>query len=518
MTSILTLLPGFSVLVTIGYLSYLLLQRCFLSPLANLPGPRLAALTYWYECYFDVFLPGQYAFKIKSLHQKYGPVVRIGPNDVSISDYNFIDVIYAPATGHKRDKNAKHNRALGVNSSIGGSVPHELHRRRREALNPFFSPHSIHRLDSDIAAKVAQVEGHFASARENGTVLNISDAYFAFCSDIVNQYCFGRDPNLLNVMQAANMRRNNVASVLRTVKMMFHFGWIRTLMRFLPGSSTGARDMIMFRRRVRADIDEVLARKQSPGETPSIFTHLRDSSDLPDSERSAQRLEDEGVLMTMAGTYSPMLSLVLAQYYLITRPDVMSNLRKELAAHEFTTAAAQLERLPYLSAIIQEAHRLSFGLTGRNPRICPDETIVYERDSSTGRAYAFPPGTSLSVSTLVLHTDESLFPDPWKFDPERWLISSDDGHEKDEDKNSLLLAHRRRAMLSFMRGSRVCIGRHLANAEMAALVAAMARWDLELFETDETDVVYKHDYHVMCPKLESKGVRVKVTGRWAGQE
>lgn len=42
----------------------------------------------------------------------------------------------------------------------------------------------------------------------------------------------------------------------------------------------------------------------------------------------------------------------------------------------------------------------------------------------------------------------------------------------------------------------------------------MARWDLELFETDDEDVKFKHDCHVMCPKLESKGLRAKVKDRW----
>jgi hypothetical protein len=51
---------------------YKTIQRLFLSPLAKIPGPRLAALTYWYEAYYDVVKPGQYAFKIKELHQQYG--------------------------------------------------------------------------------------------------------------------------------------------------------------------------------------------------------------------------------------------------------------------------------------------------------------------------------------------------------------------------------------------------------------------------------------------------------------
>lgn len=51
---------------------YTIVHRLVFSPLASVPGPRLAALTSWYECYYDVFKPGQYVFKIKQLHEEYG--------------------------------------------------------------------------------------------------------------------------------------------------------------------------------------------------------------------------------------------------------------------------------------------------------------------------------------------------------------------------------------------------------------------------------------------------------------
>jgi hypothetical protein len=44
----------------------------YIGPLAKFPGPKLAAATLWYECYYDVFQGGQYTFKIKELHRKYG--------------------------------------------------------------------------------------------------------------------------------------------------------------------------------------------------------------------------------------------------------------------------------------------------------------------------------------------------------------------------------------------------------------------------------------------------------------
>jgi len=80
------------------------IRRVWFHPLSKYPGPRLAALTLWWQCYYDVFLNGggQLLAQLKPLHEKYGmwsvyfirlavfvtfeigPVVRIGPNHVGL--------------------------------------------------------------------------------------------------------------------------------------------------------------------------------------------------------------------------------------------------------------------------------------------------------------------------------------------------------------------------------------------------------------------------------------------------
>lgn len=55
------------------YLLGLAIYRLYLTPTAKFPGPRLAALCYWYEFYYDVWPhEGQYTWKIRKLHEKYG--------------------------------------------------------------------------------------------------------------------------------------------------------------------------------------------------------------------------------------------------------------------------------------------------------------------------------------------------------------------------------------------------------------------------------------------------------------
>lgn len=112
-----------------------------------------------------------------------GPIIRITPTEVSIADPDFVDSIYSPGTGHKRDKDAQKVKALGINTSMGGAVAHDLHRRRRDPLNPFFSHQSITRLAPKLNDKVQQMEDQFLQAEKSAEVLNLSDIYYGFTNE-----------------------------------------------------------------------------------------------------------------------------------------------------------------------------------------------------------------------------------------------------------------------------------------------------------------------------------------------
>jgi hypothetical protein len=73
-------------------------QRLWFSPIAHLPGPKLAALTQCYEFYYDIVLGGQYTFKIIELHRKYGPVIRISPWEVHVGEHDFHSELYGGPT------------------------------------------------------------------------------------------------------------------------------------------------------------------------------------------------------------------------------------------------------------------------------------------------------------------------------------------------------------------------------------------------------------------------------------
>jgi len=200
----------------------------------------------------------------------------------------------------------------------------------------------------------------------------------------------------------------------------------------------------------------------------------------------------EPVANTQKGTESTAKSLAITHFHLLANPGMMQKVRDEISTVPETASWSELEQLPYLSACIAEGNRLSFGVTARVCRIAPDETLRYKK-------YDIPPGTPVSMTSLCAHTDESIFPDPWKFIPERWLGTK--GVEK------------RKYQMAFNKGGRNCIGINLAHAELFLVMATVLRYDMELFETDISDVEFQHDYQIGFPKLDSKGIRAVVKGK-----
>lgn len=54
------------------YVVGLVVYRLYWHPLARFPGPRLAAVTSWYEGYYEIVKNGHYSRKISKLHDQYG--------------------------------------------------------------------------------------------------------------------------------------------------------------------------------------------------------------------------------------------------------------------------------------------------------------------------------------------------------------------------------------------------------------------------------------------------------------
>lgn len=250
-------------------------------------------------------------------------------------------------------------------------------------------------------------------------------------------------------------------------------------------------------------------------EHPTIYHEILGSK-LPGQEKTLDRLAQEAQITIGAGTLATAWTLSVGFFHLLspTSAPMLQKLREELKAvipdPDGSIDLVILERLPYLTACVKESLRLGNGTSTRLQRIAPEETLLF-KDPGTGKQWPIPPGTPVSLSSLIIHRDESIFPQAGKFRPERWIENP--GLD--------------RYLLTFSKGSRQCLGMHLAYAEMYLAMARVFRsfgtkelealgeksdmGKIELFETDERDVVCVADLMVPAVWEGTQGIRIRVT-------
>lgn len=183
------------------YLVYFLaniVYRLTVHPLASFRGPRLAAATFLYEIYYDLFAPpsqgGQFARHIAHLHTLYGPIVRITPSELHVSDPEFFSTLYGASTRSKPiDKSEKFRYRFGIPNAAFSTPLSEQHAERRAALNPFFSKTPIRSLEEKVAGIVEGISKRLAE-EYTGTdaVLNWNDVWSSMAMDSVTALAFGK--------------------------------------------------------------------------------------------------------------------------------------------------------------------------------------------------------------------------------------------------------------------------------------------------------------------------------------
>jgi cytochrome P450 len=135
--------------------------------------------------------------------------------------------------------------------------------------------------------------------------------------------------------------------------------------------------------------------------------------------------------------------------------------------------------------------------------------------------YIIPAYTPVSMANYSAHHDETLFPDSHRFVPDRWLnnakapalqtLASASDVEKSLASDSGTDRPLTRYLVSFSKGTRACIGQHLAWAELyIALATVVRRCNLDIHDTLLEDVGFVRDMFVPQPRAGSKGLRVMV--------
>ena len=271
--------------------------------------------------------------------------------------------------------------------------------------------------------------------------------------------------------------------------------------------------VIRIQRQVEQQIMQIKAQPRSTYSDlshPTLFHEILQSN-LPESDKSVNRLKDEAAIIVGAGTLTTSWALSLATYHLLASPRILRKLKTELlsatrVSDDPNIPLSVLDSLPYLAAVIQEALRLSYGVASRLQRISPDKAMTFH-DRTCGEDWIIPPNTPVGMTSVLIHQDESIFHDAHSFVPERWI---------DDPRLD-------RYLVSFSKGSRQCLGINLAYAEMKICLAGIFRrfgseavrmegdeGVLELFGTGVEDVEVVGDGFVPLAKEGSLGVRIRV--------
>jgi cytochrome P450 len=212
-----------------------------------------------------------------------------------------------------------------------------------------------------------------------------------------------------------------------------------------------------------------LRRYQAGEELDDFFASLMEDKSGNVNNMEFGEVVAEISIMMNAGSDTTAIAMSNAMFLLLKNPQCLAKLRDEIdtVLDEEDDAVAPYDKvrhLPYLRACLDEALRIfpptSFGL----PRRTPAEGSIILDD--------FIPGeTSVSISAYVAHRNPTLFPDPEKFRPERWL--GENGKELQP------------YFITFSAGARGCIGRNISYLEQTVVLATVVhRYEMALQSPD----------------------------------
>ncbi|KAL4999998.1 cytochrome P450 [Aspergillus recurvatus] len=477
------------------------IYRLYFHPLAKFPGPKTAAATGLYEIYHDVIRGGRFLWEIERMHRIYGPIVRITPREIHIKDPYFYDEIYT-SSARKRNKDPNFVGMFGSPTSMIATVDHEHHRFRRGILSSFFSKRSVNDISPLIRGKVQRLMKRLLEFYQTESEVDLSAAFAALTADIITFYSYGESFGFLEDEAFHSDVRDAIMETegLDHVSRLFPF--VLTIIRHVPVwvfaiVKPATAVVAGIQKRVAVRSANAIKNAGSRKEEKTMFDALTDPK-LPARERTLSRIHDEGMILLSGGTEPTANALTVAAFHIINEKGILNNMRAEIRDSRIgdvkTVSLTQLEQLPYMTAVVNEALRLSHGLSIRSPRIAPTEPLIY-------KDYVIPAGTPVSMSSYFVHMDPSIFPDPTSFDPNRWI----EAREREENLARFITA--------FGKGSRQCVGINLGYAELYFTLASLATYfDYELHNTNEENIRVARDRGVPFPEKGHFMVRAKVVG------
>jgi cytochrome P450 len=222
-----------------------------------------------------------------------------------------------------------------------------------------------------------------------------------------------------------------------------------------PGNRRYVKAVAHWRGQVGALIES--CRRAGPGrDDGDLMSRLLAARDEQGQGLSDAELADQVAVLLLAGAETTSAAVVWSWHLLSGHPEILAGLHAETDAVLGRDVAGwdHLPRLDLTARVVREALRL-YPPAWAIPRTCVRET------SLAGRT--LPAGSIVVFSPYVLHRRPDVYPQPDRFDPDRWAAPA---------------AHRT-SFLPFGAGATRCIGEEFGLTEATLILASMAaRWNL----------------------------------------
>lgn len=195
-------------------------------------------------------------------------------------------------------------------------------------------------------------------------------------------------------------------------------------------------------------LGEIRDRRASGARGDDILSMMLDATHEDGRSMTEVEIRDELVTLLFAGHETTQIAMSWMLYHLSRDPGALERLQAELDGTDGSPEA--LAKLPFLDAVVNETLRM-------NP-IVPDfiRTLVVPL---TLGGHELPAGSHVAMVSSLVHTRPDLYPEPYRFRPERFLERKYKPHE----------------WLPFGGGVRRCLGATLATWEMKVVVGTLLR-------------------------------------------
>ena len=425
----------FGVAVTFFTTLSVTIYRIWFHPLSHVPGPFVAKFTHWWQNYS--YFSGNWFDDILKVHEKYGPVVRISPDEISFVDGNALKRLYGhvkpcakvPFPGFTADETRWYDTWYlpPAGHGIFSEQNIESHGLRRRLVANAYAMSSVLGYERKIQAILDTNWEQFRKFASAGEAIDMDywATYFAY--DIVSELALGNALGMVRVGHDVNRVMESVLGLFYFVSNMGHVplqsAWMMNPISQFLINKLGTESMkgaAVFREWLTKSVaDRYYSDKQR--EEKDMLQYFIEAKDREGNPNTFNSVLTEAGNVLGAGADTVSIGIRAIMIYLIQNPETYKRLQKEvdnfydknITIGEITYQ--QCLSLPFLQAVIKESGRMYPSIVYQIPRYVPPEGINIA-------GYNIPPGTPAGISALSMNRDKKIFgQDANTFRPERWL-------------------------------------------------------------------------------------------------